>query len=338
MDTPIGKIPRVKARLTSRDWYGSWKVRWAIGRTRYRVPPGLYAVGAPTHESPVLVTANYKMSLDLLRSELAGHDAWIMVLDTKGINVWCAAGKGTFGTAELIDRIDRVRLSDVVSHRNLILPQLGATGVSAHAVEDQSGWRITYGPVRAGDLLAFLRAGRKATPEMRRVRFPLFNRLVLVPTELAVSSKYLLIVAVCFLALSGLGSTGYSVHQIQAVGSRSLLMLLAAYFAGAAVAPVLLPWLPGPAFSLKGAFVGLLAALVIISRDWAGPGIFDNPLEAGSWLLMVPAVASFLTMNYTGSSTYTSLSGVRREMHFAVPAQIGAATIGVVVWVVGRFI
>lgn len=115
-------------------------------------------------------------------------------------------------------------------------------------------------------------------------------------------------------------------------------MLLAAYFAGAAVAPVLLPWLPGPAFSLKGAFVGLLAALVIISRDWAGPGIFDNPLEAGSWLLMVPAVASFLTMNYTGSSTYTSLSGVRREMHFAVPAQIGAATIGVVVWVVGRFI
>ena len=75
----------------------------------YRVEPGLYAVGSPTADSPVLVSANYKMSFDRLRSALPGVDAWILVLDTKGINVWCAAGKGTFGTDELVRRIEAAR-------------------------------------------------------------------------------------------------------------------------------------------------------------------------------------------------------------------------------------
>ena len=64
----------------------------------YKVDPGLYAIGNPNERSPVLVTANYKMSFDNLREALPGRDAWILVLDTRGINVWCAAGKGTFGT------------------------------------------------------------------------------------------------------------------------------------------------------------------------------------------------------------------------------------------------
>jgi CO dehydrogenase/acetyl-CoA synthase gamma subunit (corrinoid Fe-S protein) len=76
-------------------------MRWGIGRHRYRIEPGLYAVGTPGSDSPVLVTANYKMSFDALRRELGGLDAWILVLETDGINVWCAAGKGTFGTEEV---------------------------------------------------------------------------------------------------------------------------------------------------------------------------------------------------------------------------------------------
>jgi hypothetical protein len=39
--------------------------------------------------------------------------------DTKGINVWCAAWKGTFGTEELIRRIETSGLAAVVSHRTL---------------------------------------------------------------------------------------------------------------------------------------------------------------------------------------------------------------------------
>lgn len=133
----------------------------------YKVEPGLYSVGNPDKSSPVLVTANYEMSFDSLRKELKGLDAWILVLDTKGINVWCAAGKGTFGTTELLNRIAIVQLDKVVSHRTLILPQLGAPGVSEHEVLKNSGFKVQYGPVRAKDIKEYIHSGLKATAEMR---------------------------------------------------------------------------------------------------------------------------------------------------------------------------
>ena len=53
------------------------------------------------------------MSFDALRSCLGGLDAWILVLDTEGINVWCSAGKGSFGTAELVSRMAKVKLASI---------------------------------------------------------------------------------------------------------------------------------------------------------------------------------------------------------------------------------
>ena len=85
----------------------------------------------------------------------------------------------TFGTEELVSRIDETELSEKVAHREFILPQLGATGVSAHEVRDKSGFRVIYGPVRAEDIL-FLTTER-LLPEMRKVRFDLVDRLVLTP-------------------------------------------------------------------------------------------------------------------------------------------------------------
>jgi CO dehydrogenase/acetyl-CoA synthase gamma subunit (corrinoid Fe-S protein) len=85
-------------RLSGKDRMGRFRSRVSGFRMYYRVDPGLYAVGSPNTDSPVLVSANYKLSFNTLRSNLDGLDAYILVLDTKGINVWCAAGKGTFGT------------------------------------------------------------------------------------------------------------------------------------------------------------------------------------------------------------------------------------------------
>ena len=103
--TPIGEVPQVSSDLTPADRWGAVKARWGVGRMQFTVDPGLYALGNPNEESPVLATANYKMSFDALRRALPGLEAWILVLDTRGINVWCAAGKGTFGTEELVGRI-----------------------------------------------------------------------------------------------------------------------------------------------------------------------------------------------------------------------------------------
>ena len=140
LETPAGRVPVISPALGPADRFGAWKARWGIGRMSYLVPPGLYAVGSPTPDDPVLVTANYKMSYDLVRSELAGRNVWLLVLETNGINVWCAAGKGTFGTGELVARIEASRLAQVVGHRRLILPLLGAPGVSAHEVRSRTGF------------------------------------------------------------------------------------------------------------------------------------------------------------------------------------------------------
>ena len=166
------------------DFLGMMRVRLGFGRMSYGMMPGLYAMGSPTSESPVLVTANYKLTVDVLRRELRGRDLWLLVLDTGNVNVWCAAGKGLFGTAELMRQIEATRLAEHVKRRRIILPQLGAPGVAAHKVKSQTGFHVVYGPVRAKDIPEFLDNGQEATPEMRRVTFPLWERLVLTPIEL----------------------------------------------------------------------------------------------------------------------------------------------------------
>ena len=258
--TSAGDIPAVKTKLNPDDKIGSFKVRLGIGRMNYWVEPGLYAVGSPTPDSPVMVSANYKLSFDHLRSSLNGYDAWIMVLNTFGINVWCAAGKGTFGTDEILNRIKAVRLSDVVSHKNLVLPQLSAPGVSAHIVKRASGFRVNYGPVRAEDLPFYLDNGMKTTPEMRRVRFNIRDRAVLIPLELVMSFKYTAAIVFMFALLSGLGREGFSLELLISYGPLNGVLFLSTFLAGTVFIPLLLPWLPGKAFSIKGFWLGVFFA------------------------------------------------------------------------------
>ena len=158
--------------LTPANRWDHILARWGYKRMKHRVEPGLYSLGKPTGESPVFVTANYTLSFDVLRSSLQGIDGYILVLDTEGVNVWCAAGKGTFGTDELIKRIEKSQLQEIVRHRTVILPQLGAPGINAQEVEKRTGFKVEYGPVRAKDLPEYLK-NHKVTPEMRQVHFNL---------------------------------------------------------------------------------------------------------------------------------------------------------------------
>jgi len=302
---------------------------------RYRVEPGLYATGKPGDQSPVFVSANYKMSFDRLRAQLSGIDSWVMVLDTKGVNVWCAAGKGTFGTDEIVARMEAVRLGDVVSHRRLILPQLGAPGVSAHEVKRRTGFRVVYGPVRAEDIPQFMSDGLKATPEMRQVRFDFRDRIILVPTDIVGGAKYVLAALALLLLTSGFGEGGYSAQRIATSGVSNATLLLRIYLAAAILPPALLPWLPGRAFSAKGAWLGVVLDAALLAFSIAYPGTFRNWFVVGAWMCLIPAITSFMAMNFTGSSTYTSLSGVKKEMRVAVPLQAASAVLGIGLWITG---
>ncbi len=336
--TPAGEVPRVSSRLEGRDYRGTFKARWGVGRMDYAVDPGLYALGSPDGKSPVLASANYKMSFDELRKSLPGRSAWILVLDTGGINVWCAAGKGTFGTDELVRRIEATRLKDVVSHRDLVLPQLAGPGVAAHRVKKLSGFSVHYGPIKASDIPAYLDSGYQATNEMRRKTFSLMERIVLIPVELVHAIKpAILIIAVLFL-LGGLGGPGGYWANALNYGLFAALAFASAIAGGVVLNPVLLPYVPGRAFTTKGIIIGLAVAVTVLYLRGYNLHAWPALIEAVSWLALIPAVTAYLAMNFTGCSTFTSLSGVRREMRWALPLEIGLASCGFLGWITSRLI
>ncbi len=328
-----GDVPLISTTITPRDRLRDGLARWGWQRMNYKLDAGLYAVGKPDHGSAVLVSANYMYSFNRLRENLGGRNLWLLVLDTGGINVWCAAGKGTFGTAELTKRIEQSGLKDIVSHRRLIVPQLGAPGVAAHLVKRYSGFAVSYGPIRAVDVPGYLDSGQVVRPAMRRVTFNLRERLALIPVELVVALKATVIIAAAALLIAGLtGPVAFGSNLVR-YGGWAALVLLVALLAGTVLAPILLPYLPGRSFSLKGAVLGLPVAILLLLVSSHPLSGWPDLLEAMSSIVVIMVLTSYLTMNFTGSSTYTSLSGVRKEMKWALPIQIGGAIVGVVIWV-----
>ena len=140
------------------------------------------------------------------------------------------------------------------------------------------------------------------------------------------------------LVLSGLGPDGYAASRILARGLPSAALLLGAFVAGHGARPS--------------------AAAVVARTSPLGKGCLDRPGNGGrsrgihasgspatpdwfawsAWAILLPVTTSFVLMNFTGATTYTSLSGVRREMRIAVPIQAIAAVAGVLLWIVARFV
>jgi hypothetical protein len=306
------EIWRADTRMGWRHRWDHIQARWGYRRGAHHVAPGLYAIGQPGVDAPVLVTANYTLSFDAVRCALAGRDAYVLVLDTQGINVWCAAGKGAFGTDELAHRIEQTGLARVVRGRRLILPQLGAPGVAAHEVRRRTGFRVEYGPVRASDLPRYLDTGQ-ATPQMRRVRFTLWDRIVLIPVEFV------------HLVLPMLGA---AVVLYLLAGWWGALASPVAGIAGSVLFPLLLPWLPAREFSVKGFMLGALAALPVTLGAWGD----SRPLAWASGLglgLLIVATTAYVALNFTGATPITSRTGVAREMRRYIRPMAALAALGV---------
>lgn len=333
LETAAGPVPVIATRTGPRDVLGAVRARSGLSRNDYKTAPGLYAVGSPGGDSPVLVTANYKLGFDKLRSCLRNVDAWILVVDTRGINVWCAGGKGLFSAQEIIRQIRLSGIGKVVSHRRLVLPQLAANGVSAREVKKGCGFEVVWGPVRAADIGAFLAGDMKATGQMRRVTFDAAERLVLIPVELYSMWKPALWVVAAAFFLSGIGAEIFSPGEAFRRGGIAFSAFAAGVFTGGALTPVLLPWIPGKMFSLKGMIAGLAGTvpLMIFFRGQI------STLEVLALLLVTLAVSSYLAMNFTGSTPYTAPSGVEKEMRISMPFQAGAVAAAAVLWVMAAF-
>jgi len=318
--TDAGEIPLIKTVLDKKDNIEHRQIRWNNKkRMNYSVPPGLYGVGNPVKGSPVFVSANYKLSFDILSECLKNLNAWVLVLETKGINVWCAAGKGSFGTKELNYRIKSVALEKIVSHKKIIVPQLGAPGIAAHLVKKETGFKVIYGPVRAADIPKYVENDFIKTKEMKKVKFPLNERMKLAPMELVPALKYVPHIAFVLLILNVFGSAPMLTKTLLEIG-----LLLISIIVGTVISPMLLPYIPFRSFAAKGWILGIISLLPLIF-------IFERGLTlAIIYLLLFPPLSSYLALNFTGSSTYTNLSGVVKEMKYSLPLMIVSIVLGIV--------
>ena len=323
-------------RTVSTDWtledhLGHIRCRVSSYRNSYTVIPGLYSVGMPDKDSDIFASANYKLSFDILRRSLKGMNAWILVLDTKGINVWCAAGKRTFGTEELIKRISEVHLDKVVGHKRIIVPQLGAPGIAAHIVKKETGFRVYYGPVHAKDIPDYIAAGYKASNEMRKVKFTWLDRLVLTPMEINPVMKKFPLYALIVLIFFGIQSYGIIFRDALVGGWPFLFLGLVSVISGALLTPLLLPFIPFRSFAVKGWISGLVS--VLLAQD--AVGIADNWLLAFAYLFF-PLLSSYIALQFTGSTAFTGMSGVKKELRYALPVYKTAAAISVVLLLISK--
>lgn len=208
---------------------------------------GLFPLGNPGPESPVLVSGNYHLAVGRVRDASRGNDAWLLVADSAGINVWCAAGVCDFNEHKIADAVHATGLARVVTHRTLVLPGLSAVGVDLRALREECGFDGRFGPVHAEDIPAYLAGGLALAPPMRLVRFPLRDRIL---NGLGVFFV--------FLPLSLLG--GRSAARRHAIAAASLWNALANF--------LLYPILPGrhPANKSLGVGAAGIALLLLHAR------------------------------------------------------------------------
>jgi NAD-dependent dihydropyrimidine dehydrogenase PreA subunit len=231
-------------------------------------PVGLRRVGDPKRDSPVLVTCNFDLTVKRLTRVLkkAGVDAWLLVADSKGVNVWCAAGAEEFNTQSVVAAVKTSGVADEVAHRRLILPPLGAPGVRIQEVREKTGWSPRWGPVRAEDLPLYLARQGKLDERMRRVTYDWRERL---DTALGSLFPFYFLGAAAFLLLG----RGLLPHYL-AVGAAAFVFFMLAC-----------PWLPGRIGLTKAIFVDVLLAGALLASEILSPG--PSPVRADLIIAMV---------------------------------------------------
>jgi len=188
-------VPRMTHRITLRSLLVNlWAIFFRIIPPYPKVRPGLYRVGEPNSKSPVLVTGNFDLTVRRVVRQLDGRvDCWLLVADSAGINVWCAAGGGYFSAEKVTAAVKISGVEELVAHHTLVLPQLAACGVDGRQVHRETGWAVRWGPARARDIPAYLSAGRQKSDAMRWVTFPLRERIEMMLVTLGFYGLFILV-------------------------------------------------------------------------------------------------------------------------------------------------
>lgn len=262
--------------------------------------PGLRRVGKPGPDDPVLLSGNYTATVRRLERVLAGRDLWLLVANSNGINVWCAATGGHLSDHDVIAVLRSSGIDELVSHRRLVLPQLAATGIEPRRIEAATGWQGRWGPARLEDLPAFLDRGARVRKSERFMRFPAWERLEMATMWALPLGAF---------ALVGLGlALGWAFAGV--VAGVVVLSVVALF--------MLVPWLrvDGPLRFVTFAVAALLAtALGAGALRLLGPW---TGVELGILAAVCLASMAILAVDLTGTTPWYASSinarGIRLEL------------------------
>jgi NAD-dependent dihydropyrimidine dehydrogenase PreA subunit len=275
-----------------------------ILETAFRLVPfptrtDLRTVGSPGRMSPVFLTGNYDLTVRRVLRALRGLDVYLLVAPSHGVNVWCASSGGHLTTHQVVTAVKVARLEDKVTHRELILPQLAATGVDGKEVRRRTGWIVRFGPAHAADIPVYLESGKVKTEEMRRARFGVRERL-----EMAAAWATPIALIASLFAWSHLAAEWL---LIWALALAVFLLYDRLPFRGLARQALL-----------------AVTAIAAVSLALAAAGSL-TPAALAGWAAGTVAVCGVLTFDYAGS-TPIEAAGLFKEKDFQVVLDLGRCT------------
>jgi acetyl-CoA decarbonylase/synthase complex subunit gamma len=123
-----------------------------------QVTPGLYEIGDPKVESPLLVTTNFSLTYFSVAGEVEGsaRPAWLLVADSEGMSVLTAWAAGKFDAERIAKAVNASGIAEKISHKSIVIPGFVAA-ISGELEEELSGWEIKVGPREAIGIPSYLK-------------------------------------------------------------------------------------------------------------------------------------------------------------------------------------
>ena len=298
-----------KIIFTWRDYFKvlfAWLYNY---RRTFSLAPGLYYTGAAyVVTAPLLVTCNYHLTVFTLWRILRKRQIRLLVVDTRGINVWCSSGKGRFSAAEIIKQLARYKKNQLTNEEKLtlILPKLSLSGVSLSELKKlQIIPRI--GPIYAKELPVYLDEQPWKDRKTDVYRFNLADRLFTLGPALVQFLFYGIFIFLGLFIWNYFFPTGIHWQIFPIMASIAFFYV------------ILFPLLPTKKFAIKGlTLFGLMGAGFILYDLLFRQGAFDF-LRMLFYLTFLAGANLFYALAYTGNSGVSNYSLVKREIGTFLP-------------------
>ncbi|MFX0042674.1 MAG: methyltransferase domain-containing protein [Candidatus Hodarchaeota archaeon] len=275
---------------------------------RVPIEPGIYQSGTPNETSPIIVTANYDFTYIKVMRDLKRLDAWVLCVDSNGINVWCAARGNDFGNNQLLEAVEATEIKNLTKEKILLLPQLSAGGVAIPQLPNKSEkfpFKIKYGPVWSKHIPQFIKNKPVRKPKnMKLAKFTLFHRIRAGITHTTFLFRKLFLLPIIALIILFLAINWF--NKLWWIGEITLLILLANL--------VMILLFPLSKFTRRFIFKGIFFGIINIVLFGSLSYLIHNSINYALWhICFYFWITFFSTMSFSGYTMATSPREIQEE-------------------------